>query len=115
MNRKQFAKRTQELLRAERSEPYQWHYCSFAGEEGFRGAVVLQAHGIIECAIRARSLGANPGGELLAVPIEDESILPPEQFRNRLLSKEEVQSIWSDAKSIREFEEEGDFRFSGSR
>jgi hypothetical protein len=104
----EFEARTQELLSQESEQPYQWWYCSFADDAhgGFLGAVILQAHGVVECAIRARSLNANPGGELMAIPIppENEAILPEQRYRNRLLSLKEVKKCWPDAKPLREWE-----------
>src|SRR5271170_7606093 len=102
----EFEARTQELLQLEKSEPYLWHWCSFADDSrgGFLGGLLVQAHGVVECGIRARSLNANPGGELMAwaLPKEAEHLLPAMEYRNRLLSKEEVYKIFPDAKPLRE-------------
>ena len=104
----EFEKRTQEVLSEEKKCPYQWYYCSFATKKEFLGALIIQAHGVIECSIRARSLGANPGGELMALPVPEpvNEFLPAEQYRNRLLSKEEVLKLWPDSRSLKEHEEE---------
>jgi hypothetical protein len=99
----EFEARTQELLRLEAKKPYLWYWCSFAlPKGGFLGVVILQAHGVVECSIRARALGSNPGGEVVAVPLSphSEHLLPPPEYRNRLLSQEEVEKLWPDTKTI---------------
>jgi len=48
-------------------------YCSFADDDGCKGVVILEgALDPVQAAIRAHALGVNPGGELLAVPCNDE-------------------------------------------
>jgi hypothetical protein len=92
-----------EALEAEYTEPLRWFYCSFAGEH-FNGAVIIQAHGVADCSLRAHRKKINPGGELAAWEVTQER-LPPEKYRNRLLTKAEILELWPDAKSIREHEE----------
>ena len=99
----QFRSRTQELLLEEANEPLRWWYLSFADKK-FIGAVVIQARGIISARIGCARLGINPGGQLVAIPIPDECTLPNPLDCNRLLSEDEVRSIWSDAKTLRESE-----------
>lgn len=49
----------------------------------------------------------NPGGQVMCVPMPNEIIAQvPETDRTRLLTREDVQRIWPDAKSISEHEEE---------
>jgi hypothetical protein len=105
MNEQECKDRVAELTREELLQPEVWHYLSFAEEHQFNGAVIIQGHGITDCLSRCNRLQINPHGEVLAVVIPDE-MLPPEEFRNRLLSKEEVVKCWPDAKSLREFEQE---------
>lgn len=102
---KQLHARAQELLLIEADEPLCWWYLSFADKK-FIGAVVIQARGVISARIGCARLGINPGGELLAVPIPSGCTLPNVLDCNRLLSEDEVRSIWADAKTLRELEGE---------
>jgi hypothetical protein len=101
-------KRRAELLNAESKDPLQVFYCSFAAEK-FNGAVILKAHGPAHAHLLCCEMGLNPGGEMLAFPIPTEYI-PPENFHDRLLSMQEIQLFWPDAKTIREHEAEADAR-----
>ena len=74
-----------------------WWYLSFV-DDIFLGAVVVRASDAIDAIKEAHALKINPGGEVLAMQVEDESGLPPSEFRERLLSKAEVMQIWPDAK-----------------
>lgn len=94
------------LLNEIASNPLGWFYCSFADDDGFRGAVVVEAHGLATACQRCYELGCNPGGQLFAVPINPGNE-PPVEFRNRLLSKDDVLSIWPDAKTLAEHEKDG--------
>jgi hypothetical protein len=93
-------------LKEEMNEPKKWIYLSFA-DENFNGAVVIKAHGIGTAVREAHRLGINPGGQVLGVEIPDER-LPSEQFRNRLLSKEDILKMWPDSKHLWEFDEENE-------
>jgi hypothetical protein len=107
----EFENRIAEVLKQELAEPVMWHYVSFARsreEGGCQGVVLIQGHGMTDCLLKINALHANPGGDVMAIaiPPEAESNLPPEEFRNRLLSKAEIMKIWPDAKTLREHEEE---------
>ena len=105
-NTEAFRRRVAEVTLEELGEPEVWHYVSFAAET-FNGAVVIKAHGIGDAVSKCHRLNINPGGQVLAVMMPDEIVAQvPETHRNRLLSREDVQSIWADAKTIREHEEE---------
>jgi hypothetical protein len=106
----EFENRVLEVLGKEQSEPVMWHYVSFAKsreEGGCQGVVLIQGRGITDCLLKINMMQANPGGEVMAIPIpsEAEHNLPPIEFRNRLLSKEEVYKLWPDAKTLEEHEE----------
>lgn len=62
-------------------------YLSFSGEEGFRGAVIVEAHGVTTAVDVAWVLGINPGGEVLAIPCPF-PVFP--ELQNRLLGKDEL-------------------------
>lgn len=103
----EFAARVAKVLTEEMADPEQWHYLSFAtDEDGFRGAAVVLAHGITDAVTKANALKINPGGEVLCMSIPEEKI-PAEEFRNRLLAKEEIEAMWGEpCKTIREWDEE---------
>ena len=103
---KKWRERVAEVTLEEMGEPEVWHYVSFA-DEVFHGVVIIKAHGVGDAVSKCHRLNINPGGQVRAVPMPEEIIAQvPESHRNRLLSKEDVQSIWPDAKSLREHEEE---------
>ena len=69
-------------------------WVSFAGEEGFRGAVMVRADGFLEAVTETHWLGVNPGGEALGFDWPDErAALVPESYMNRLLSKAELEVL----------------------
>jgi len=72
-----------------------WYYLSFADSdrpsgERFLGALILEASGVVDAARRAHAIGENPGGEVLSWEITD---LPPEEYRARLLSKDDLRDM----------------------
>lgn len=65
------------------------YYLSFADEDGFRGGVFVEAHGIMTAVQKATLMDINPGGEVACWgPVPP----PVESGMNRLLSKEEVET-----------------------
>lgn len=73
--------------------PVGWFYLSFAKDGvGFLGAAVVEGANVYEAAKQAHRLGINPGGGVIGVPL-DESLLPPEEFRNVLLDKDGVTEL----------------------
>lgn len=91
-------------------------YCSFAGGEPERclGIVVLTgAYDPAKAALRTTELGANPGGQLLAVVASElDTDIPREEFeaywahRDRLFTVEQAKELFEGIKSIREHETE---------
>jgi hypothetical protein len=101
-----WGKRRDELLAKERENIERWHYVSFA-DTVFRGVVIMRVHGVGDAVTRTHLMGINPGGEVLCLPMPDEIVAQvPEKLRNKLLTKEEVLSIWPDSKSLKEHEAE---------
>ena len=80
-----------------------WYYLSFAGEEGFRGAVVVEAPTFGLAVLRTTVLKINPHGEVLGAIISEEE-LPPTIYRHKLLSKEQIKEIWPDADTLSNLE-----------
>lgn len=94
MNDNRVRERIAEMY-AEGGTDLSWWYLSFVGEDGFRGAVYLEAWHLADAITRSHELGLNPGGEVMTVgPLDeahmDEHVAPV--MRYRLLSRDEVDS-----------------------
>ena len=77
-------------IEAEKQTPEMLWYLSFAKGE-FLGGAVVRAHGIFTALARCKELKINPGGEVMAWPIEEEDEWRvPDDLRDRLLSEKEV-------------------------
>lgn len=104
MNNQQFKDRVTEVLKEELQTPEIFWYLSFA-DKYFKGGVIIKAHGISDATMKCNLLQINPGGEVWCIEIP-EGFLPDEKYHNKLLTKEEIQEFWPDAKSLKELEEE---------
>ena len=91
------------------TKPLGLWYLSYADDDGFRGAIYVEAHGPTNAALKARNLKLSPGGQVAMFPVPADKV-PPYTFWNRLLTKEEVQAANPDdeCKTIGEFEAERD-------
>jgi len=68
-----------------------WWYLSYASDaKGFRGGVVVEAETFEGACLISRLRRLSPGG------VESPQLIPPERFRNRLLSKAQVKEMWPD-------------------
>ena len=63
-----------------------WFYLSFADDDAFRGACVVEAASAEDAVTVSWQRGINPGGEIMLIETDDEPPLP----KYRLLSKEEI-------------------------
>ncbi len=65
-------------------------YISFVGDDGFRGATVVEASSPEDALAAATERGLNPGGEAAIVPVPVPT--PPDALRylNRLVGKDEL-------------------------
>jgi hypothetical protein len=84
-----------EMLSQDLKLPEKWFWISFADPdkpEGdqFLGVVVVQGGGMQEAIQNAWSMGINPGGQVMAFELLDDEV-PDEQYRRRLMSKEELE------------------------
>lgn len=70
-----------------------WVLLSFASETAFLGAAVVNALGITHAIFLTKAGGYNPGGSVQCFDIPDEA-LPLEEYRNRLLSRAECNTLW---------------------
>lgn len=95
IRRRHHRKLVEALANRERAtEPRGWWWLSFVDPskpEGFSflGVAIVEGHGVGSAALRAHELGVNPGGEVRASRIAEADI-PAQQYRNRLLSKGEI-------------------------
>jgi hypothetical protein len=89
--------RKRALLATEATQPFGWWYLSYADETRFRGAVIVEARGFASAMQTVTLLGINPGGEVQGWqfdPAKIGALCPdPRTLANRLLSKEELQSM----------------------
>ncbi len=74
----------------EAKHPLCWWYLSFAEPERFLGGCFVQARGLISALRRATALGINPGGEVAALQIHVDGIIP-RGVKNRLLTADELE------------------------
>lgn len=100
-----FEARLKQLLSEEASQPLGWWYLSYADETKFRGGIIIAAHGFTGAAYMANILKFSPGGQVTGVPVPPGK-LPPEWYRNRLLTLEELNEIWGDMTKLSELEGE---------
>lgn len=106
MNDEAFARAMEMVAMECASNPLSHWYLSYAGEDGFRGAVFLQAPGPASAVLIANIEKLSPGGEVMIVAVPPEHI-PEPKFWNRLLTKEEIQEAsGQECKTIREWEAE---------
>lgn len=82
-------------------------YLSFVAEpeDVFLGVVITEARDMLDAVKKTHHLKINPGGQVLFVEVPPEEI-PERRYFDRLLQKKDINEIWPDAKSIREYEEE---------
>lgn len=97
MNQQEFRQRINTLLAEDAKNPLRWWYLSYAGEDGFHGAIVIRAHGMVEACYLSRHRNVSPGGQVWAVPIPDDRIPAPE-YCNRLLQIPDIEAIWGKGK-----------------
>lgn len=73
-----------------------WVFLSFADETKFLGGVIVEALGVTHAIAQTKAGGYNPGGSVACFDIP-EGALPPDEYRNRLLTREECKTLWPDA------------------
>ena len=78
-----------EILR----DDLRWWWLSFCDGHGFLGACLVRGYGVGTAALGAYSHGCNPGGEVLGFPAPDGAPEPPEEYTNRLLTREECEAL----------------------
>jgi hypothetical protein len=86
--------RRAQILTDELTEPLRWFYLSFADDERFRGAVIVEAHGVAHAIELTHKLGINPSGEVAVFEVPEGAPLPPDAAKNRLLSKRDLDRLF---------------------
>lgn len=83
---------TKEMLQQDMSKEPQWFWLSFrdVDTDTNLGVTIVEGGGVMEATLNAMRHDANPGGEVLAYPLEPEH-LPAEHLRNRLLSEADLE------------------------
>lgn len=87
---KAWRKSVAKMLIDELEQPMRWHYCSFANDK-FLGALFIEGCGITDISIKTWMLGINPGGEMMCIELPKDANIPTEQYRNRLLTRKELE------------------------
>jgi hypothetical protein len=97
MDHKEFEQKAGELLQEELKTSEKLCYMSFVDPDGlpgkrFAGGIFTMAHGITHAIQKTHALNINPGGEVMYVECPNTFELDS-KYMDRLLSKEEVESI----------------------
>jgi len=84
-----------ELLIQDFQQEKEWVWLSFTDPSlppgsQFLGVSIVEAGGIMEAALVAYGHGCNPGGEVKGIVIPPEQV-PGEEYRYRLMSKDELE------------------------
>lgn len=94
----------EDVIQEELESPEKLMYLSFAGDEGFLGAVIVSANGIATASVKCWQMGCNPGGEVMAsVIMEPAASTITVDLKNRLLSREELERAFGPCASTSEF------------
>lgn len=85
-----------EVMAKDLAQRERWWWLSFVDPhkpegERFLGVIITMAGGISEATQKLWDMGINPGGEVKAYPYPDDEEPPPEQYRNKLLSKAQLE------------------------
>lgn len=65
-------------------------YISFATDEGFRGATVVEGASAEDALTEATGRGLNPGGQAAILPVPEPTPPDAARYLNRLVGKEEL-------------------------
>lgn len=85
--------RRAQILTDELCRPPRWFYLSFADDDGFRGAAIVEAPGEAHAIQLTHTLGINPGGQVAMFAVPDGAPVP-DAAKNRLLSKRDLDRLF---------------------
>ena len=82
-----------EVMQQDMAQEPRWLWLSFRDVDTNTnlGVAIVEGGGVVEAALNARLRGCNPGGEVLPYPLDPDRV-PAEEYRNRLLSGEELEA-----------------------
>ena len=92
-------------LLEEAQYPLRFWYLSFVDDDGFRGGVIIEAPGFVTAVHRTHELHISPGGEVAGAPIPEGQV-PTADFHERLLSLEELTTVWGAMTRLSDMEDE---------
>lgn len=72
--------------------PKQQWWMSFADKEGFRGVVIAHGNDLVEALMDANLHQCNPHGEVRAMPVPPQAVIPAE-WTYRVLSRTECEHL----------------------
>ena len=80
-----------QMLHVEMDQEPIWFWLSFrdVDTDTNLGVAIVEGGGVVEATLNAKLAKCNPGGEVLAYPLDSEK-LPPEEYRYCLLSEEDL-------------------------
>jgi hypothetical protein len=86
--------RTLEQIATRTETPKRAFWLSFAGDGGFRGAVIVHAEDFTTAVMECNLRGINPHGECQGMEIPTEATAQiPDKWKNRILSREECKQF----------------------
>lgn len=81
-------------------------WLSFAGDDGFHGAVIVHAEDFFTAVMECNLRGINPHGECQGMPIPPEVAANiPDKWKNRILTREECGEVDREMASLLDKEE----------
>lgn len=87
-------KRAVGLITSRTEEPEGAFWLSFAGEDGFHGAVIVHAEDFLTAVMVCNLHGINPHGEVQGMEIPPEGAAQiPAKWKNRILSRAECEQF----------------------
>lgn len=90
----EFADRIKQAIEAEENNSLATWYLSFADENGWKGAIVVDAKGAASAIDLVNKAEINPGGSVMEIQLNPENAIKAASSMNRLLNMADCQSIW---------------------
>lgn len=81
-----------QVMRKDMAQESRWFWLSFRDVDTNTnlGVAIVEGGGVVEASLNAKLKGCNPGGEVLAYPLDPDH-LPAAHMRNRLLQESELE------------------------
>jgi hypothetical protein len=105
LSAEEFAKRVAEMRAEEEASDRVFWYLSFAGPEGWRGAVVVPAKGMLGALELCNTLGVNPHGQVIGHAISPQVAAAfPDSKLGVLLTAKDCAEIFGEMKTLTELD-----------